>query len=111
MDVTYNYLTVFNIVNYDTIVFVNDPEFGFSVVGVSSKATVRQTVINSINHEKLDTLVEWVAQCFTESPQISSKRDSPLTFADSFYLRSSQVSEEQVKVAIEAACWSRRQRA
>lgn len=41
MDVTYNYLTVFNVINFDNIAFVNDCEYGYCVIGVSSKSTQR----------------------------------------------------------------------
>ena len=41
MDVTYNYLTVFNIINSDNIAIVNDIEYGYCVIGVTSKNTLR----------------------------------------------------------------------
>ncbi|KAL4508076.1 hypothetical protein ABPG72_021449 [Tetrahymena utriculariae] len=74
MDVTYNYLTVFNVINYDNIAFVNDYQYGYCVIGVSSKSTQRQTIINCINHEKIDLLHEWITTTSSNSLPISKAR-------------------------------------
>lgn len=39
MDVNYNYLTLFNICPNDNIAIVNDSQFGYAVIAVTTKIT------------------------------------------------------------------------
>lgn len=57
---TFNFFTLFCPIVFDSIVFTYDNDFGYSVVGVSSKFTPKQTIINVLNHEKIDKIVSWI---------------------------------------------------